>query len=95
MNDIKNLTEGKIRGTLIKLALPTMGTGFIQMAYNLTDILWLGRLSTEAVAAAGAAGFFLWLATSLAIMVGAILKWQKSIFQTVFSWTFLLHWHTP
>lgn len=68
MDDIKDLTRGKIRTTLIKLALPTMGTGFIQMAYNLTDILWLGRLSTEAVAAAGAAGFFLWLATSLAIV---------------------------
>lgn len=68
MDNINNLTEGKIRSTLIKLALPTMGTGFIQMAYNLTDILWLGRLSTEAVAAAGAAGFFLWLATSLAMI---------------------------
>ncbi len=68
MNDIKNLTEGKIRSTLVKLALPTMGTGFIQMAYNLTDILWLGRLSTEAVAAAGAAGFFLWLASSFAMI---------------------------
>jgi len=59
MNDITNLTEGKIRSTLVKLALPIMGTGFIHMAYNLTDIIWLGRLSTEAVAAAGAAGFYL------------------------------------
>lgn len=68
MKDIINLTEGNIRKTLVKLALPIMGTGFIHMAYNLTDIIWLGRLSTEAVAAAGAAGFFLWLGTSLALI---------------------------
>lgn len=58
MNKNIILTEGKIGRTLVKLALPIMGTSFIQMAYNLTDIMWLGRLSTDAVAAAGAAGFF-------------------------------------
>ncbi len=68
MNDNINLTEGKIRSTLVKLALPIMGTGFIQMAYTLTDIIWLGRLSTEAVAAAGTAGFFLWFGSSLVMI---------------------------
>ncbi len=68
MSDNINLTEGKIKGSLVKLALPIMGTGFIQMAYNLTDIIWLGRLSTAAVAAAGIAGFFLWLGSSLAMI---------------------------
>lgn len=63
-----NLTDGKIRRTLVKLAFPIMGTSFIQMAYNLTDIIWLGRLSTEAVAAAGAAGFFLWFASALVML---------------------------
>ena len=32
------LTEGKIGSALVKLALPIMGTSFINMAYNLTDI---------------------------------------------------------
>ncbi|MGD9566943.1 MAG: MATE family efflux transporter [Sedimentibacter sp.] len=68
MNDNINLTEGNIRSTLVKLALPIMGTGFIQMAYNLTDIIWLGRLSTEAVAAAGTAGFFLWFGSALVMI---------------------------
>ena len=68
MNDNLNLTEGKIRSTLVKLALPIMGTSFIQMAYNLTDIMWLGRLSTEAVAAAGTVGFFLWFGASLVMI---------------------------
>lgn len=63
-----NLKEGKIRSTLVKLALPIMGTSFIHMAYNLTDIMWLGRLSTGAVAAAGTAGFFLWFGASLVMI---------------------------
>ncbi|WP_313340307.1 MATE family efflux transporter [Sedimentibacter sp.] len=68
MSNNTNLTEGKILSTLVKLALPIMGTSFIQMAYNLTDIIWLGRLSTNAVAAAGAAGFFLWFGASLVMI---------------------------
>lgn len=68
MNKTLDLKEGKIRSTLVKLALPIMGTSFIQMAYNLTDIMWLGRLSTEAVAAAGTAGFFLWFGSSLVMI---------------------------
>ena len=71
MADNINLTEGNIRKTLVKLALPIMGTSFIQMAYNLTDIMWLGRLSTDAVAAAGTAGFFLWFGSAL-IMIAQV-----------------------
>lgn len=63
-----NLTQGSILGTLTKLALPIMGTSFIQMAYNLTDIMWLGRLSTGAVAAAGTGGFFLWFGAGLILI---------------------------
>ncbi len=63
-----NLKEGNITSVLIKLALPIMGTSFIQMLYTLTDMMWLGRLSTNAVAAAGAVGFFLWLGMSLVLI---------------------------
>ncbi len=66
-----NLTEGNIIKTLTRLALPIMGTSFIQMAYSLTDAMWLGRLSTKAVAAAGIGGFFLWLGAAL-IMITQI-----------------------
>ncbi|MFA9423713.1 MAG: MATE family efflux transporter [Sedimentibacter sp.] len=68
MNKNLKLTEGKIGSTLVKLALPIMGTAFIQMAYNLTDIMWLGRLSTGAVAAAGTVGFFLWFGAALVMI---------------------------
>lgn len=63
-----NLTEGNISSTLTKLALPIMGTSFIQMMYNLTDMMWLGRLSTKAVAGAGTVGFFMWFGMSLVLI---------------------------
>lgn len=63
-----NLTEGNIISSLTKLALPIMGTSFIQMAYNITDVMWLGRLSTKAVAAAGVGGFFLWLGVAFILI---------------------------
>ncbi len=53
-----DLTEGSISGKLVKLALPIMATSFIQMAYNLTDMLWVGTIGSTAVAAVGTAGFF-------------------------------------
>ncbi|HHV95973.1 MAG TPA: MATE family efflux transporter [Clostridiaceae bacterium] len=63
-----DLTSGDIFGTLTKLALPIMGTSFIQMAYNLTDMMWVGKIGSGAVAAVGTAGFFLWLAEAIIIL---------------------------
>lgn len=68
MRNTINLTEGKIFNTLFKLALPLMGTSFIQMAYNLTDLMWLGRLSTDAVAAAGAVGILAWFGSGIMLI---------------------------
>jgi putative MATE family efflux protein len=56
-----SLTEGGILSKLLLVALPIMGTQFIQMAYNLTDMFWLGRVGSSAVAASGAAGMYMWL----------------------------------
>ena len=52
-----DLTKGPIVRTLVKLALPIMGTSFIQMAYNLTDMIWIGKVGSRAVAAIGTAVF--------------------------------------
>ena len=57
-----NLTEGGILKKLLIVAVPIMGTQFMQMAYNLTDLFWLGRMGSDAVAAVGASGMYLWLA---------------------------------
>ncbi|BDD10205.1 MATE family efflux transporter [Fulvitalea axinellae] len=62
---MSDLTKGKELPAILKLALPIMGTSFVQMAYNMTDIAWLGRLGSDSVAAVGAAGFLVWLGNSL------------------------------
>ena len=35
------------------MAVPLISASFIQMAYSMTDMLWLGHLGSDAVAAAG------------------------------------------
>ena len=67
----RDLTKGKIFGTLLHLSIPIAGGQVMQMAYNLMDMFWLGRYSSQAVAAAGAAGLFMWLSVGL-LMVGRI-----------------------
>ena len=38
-----NLLEGKNLPALGALALPIMAASLIQMAYNLADMIWIGR----------------------------------------------------
>ena len=56
-----DLTEGGILKKLLQIAVPIIGTQLITMAYNLTDLFWLGRVGSDAVASAGSAGMYLWL----------------------------------
>lgn len=86
-----NLTEGKIFSTLIRLALPLMGTSFLQMAYTLMAMSWVGRLgtstgadpemATKSEAVIGAIGMLLWLTSSVAYlaMIGAEVSVGQSI----------------
>lgn len=60
-----NLLEGKILPALSALALPIMATSLIQMAYNLIDMIWIGKIGASAVASVGAAGMFMWLSNGL------------------------------
>lgn len=81
MQGAKNLTRGPINRQLFKLAMPIMATSFIQMAYSLTDMAWVGRLGSEAVAAIGAVGILTWMAGSVALLnkVGAEVSVAQSI----------------
>ena len=60
-----NLLEGAILPALSRLAVPIMATAFVQMAYNLTDMAWIGFLGSSSVAAVGAAGMFTWFSQGL------------------------------
>ena len=70
---MKNFTQGKILPQLMSLALPIMGTGLAQLAYNFADIFWVGRLDSRSVAAVSIAGFIAWITFSIACItkVGA------------------------
>jgi putative MATE family efflux protein len=76
-----NLTEGKILNALVKLAIPIIGTSFVQMAYNMTDMIWIGRMGSKAVAAVGTAGFFSWLAYAFILIpkIGAQVGVAQSV----------------
>lgn len=81
MKERNNLTEGSILSTLFRLALPIMGTSFVQMAYNLTDMIWVGKIGSRAVAAVGTAGFFTWLAAAFILLprIGAEVGVAQSV----------------
>lgn len=81
MQGAKDLTQGTIKKQLFHLALPIMGTSFSQMAYSLTDMIWIGRLGSEAVATIGAVGILTWLTTSIALLnrVGSEVSVAQSI----------------
>jgi putative MATE family efflux protein len=64
----KDFTGGPIFRPLVKLALPIMATSFVQMAYSLTDMAWVGRLGSEPVAVIGSVGMLMWLASSFAVL---------------------------
>ena len=68
MKGIKHLTEGPILRQLFALAMPIMATSFIQMAYSLTDMAWVGRLGSEAIAAVGSVGLLTWMTTSISLL---------------------------
>jgi len=45
-----------------------MAISFIQMAYNLVDIIWIGRLGSQSVAAVGSVGMLMWMMNSVALI---------------------------
>ena len=69
-----DLTEGKVLSVLIKLAVPIMASSFLQFAYNILDMLWVGNLGSNAVAAIGSSSFFVSLGYSISshIATGAV-----------------------
>ncbi len=79
--NLRDLTQGSIFRQLLTLALPLMAISFIQMTYNLVDILWIGRLGSRSVAAVGSIGMLMWMMNSVALIskVGAEISIGQSI----------------
>ncbi|MFC7165249.1 MATE family efflux transporter [Halospeciosus flavus] len=62
-----DLTEGGIGKPLILLSIPIVITNLFQVAYNLADTFWVGRYSTEALAAISFAFPMVFLLISLGL----------------------------
>lgn len=78
-----DLTTGHITEKLIRLAMPIMGVSFVQTAYNLIDMIWIGKAGSAALAAVGTAGFFTWLAEAFYMLprLGASIRVAQSVGQ--------------
>lgn len=63
-----DLLNGPVLRSLVKLALPIMAGSFIGLAYNLTDMFWVGGLGHEALAAVGTGGVMLWFSEGVLTM---------------------------
>lgn len=60
-----DLLHEPILPALTRLAVPIMATSLVQMAYNLTDMAWIGRMGAGAVTAVGTAGLYIWLSQGI------------------------------
>ena len=78
-----DLTDGKVIAVISKLALPIMGSSFLQFANNIIDMIWVGNLGSGAVASVGTASFFVSLGFSVnsLVLVGAGIKVSHAIGQ--------------
>lgn len=87
MSQIFNLTEGSIFKKLFKIALPVLLASISQMAYNLTDMFWIGRVDnigineSEAVSAIGTVSYIVWFAMGLIIIskIGTSVKVSHAV----------------
>lgn len=71
-----DLTEGKVIKVITALALPIMGSSFLQFTYNLVDMLWVGALGSNAVASIGSSSLYIGLGYSInaLVVIGAGIK---------------------
>lgn len=81
MSRIVDLLHEPILPALSKLALPIMATSLVQMAYNLTDMAWIGRLGAESMTAVGTAGMYMWLSQGVSDLakVGGQVKVSQAL----------------
>jgi len=84
---LETATQGSIFKTLFRIALPVLLTSISQMAYNLTDMFWIGRVDaiglseSEAVAGIGTAGYITWFAFGLILIakIGTSVKVSHAV----------------
>jgi len=87
MSKLNDLTQGSIIQKLLMIAVPILLTTISQMAYNLTDMFWIGRVDQigliegEAISAIGTASYITWFAFGLILVakIGTSVKVAHSV----------------
>ena len=64
-----DLTKGKVITVIAALALPIMGSSFLQFTYNLIDMIWVGKLGSHAVASIGSSSLYVNIGNALNSLV--------------------------
>ena len=77
----KDLTKGKVIKVILYLALPIMGSSFLQFTYNLIDMLWVGMLGSSAVASVGSSSLYINIgyAINALVVIGTGIKVSHAI----------------
>lgn len=72
MNNIENnsLITGNVKKNLIRLSLPTMMGFVMQSVYDIVDMIWIGRISSSAVAGVTIFSTVFWLVEILNEIIG-------------------------
>jgi putative MATE family efflux protein len=65
----RDLTTGPISKSILYLAIPAVATMFLETAFSIADIFWVGKLGAVSMAAVISSAFLIWIIWSL---VGAI-----------------------
>ena len=76
-----DLTRGKVISVLAALALPIMGSSLLQFTYNLIDMIWVGRLGSNAVASIGSSSLYINIGNALnsLVVIGTGIKVAHAI----------------
>lgn len=76
-----DLTRGNVLKVITNLAVPIMGSSFLQFLYGLIDMLWVGALGSYAITVVGSSSFFINLgyAINAIVVIGTGIKVAHSI----------------
>lgn len=69
-NDTQELLYGNLKRNLLKMSIPTMLAFLFQSVYDLIDIFWIGKISSEAVAGVTIFSTIFWLVEVLNEIIG-------------------------
>lgn len=67
----RDLTTGSVKKNLLYMSLPTMAGFFAQTLYDVVDMMWIGRLSVDALAGVTIFATIFWLVEVLNEIIGS------------------------